>query len=151
MRGESFTQEDVLNVQNVNQLNATTLSPVQIEMCDAWEFSEDWKCDQVLETLTFQARWTGEDDIQRVKSKFSFEIGDLILRIDDRTLYREATATGSLSGEELLNGERLRETSSAFFRIFRSTDVVVGESLNCDNWLELAYEFLTSENTEVKG
>jgi len=89
--GHMFTQEDVFEIDN--KLESATLSPVEIEVYD-------WNTGTV-ETITIAAQWTGEGDVIKSKSKYISKYDDFMSKYSDNSMFREATATGSINGEDL--------------------------------------------------
>ena len=89
--GYMFTQEDVFTIDK--KLNSATLSPVDIEL-----YVYDSNTDTyIIETVTIAAQWTGEGDVIKSSSRSIFKYDDFMSKYSDNTLYREATATGSIN------------------------------------------------------
>lgn len=88
--GYMFTQEDVFTIDK--KLNSATLS-VNIDLYD-------WNTDTV-DNVPIEAQWTGEGDVMKSSSKYISKYGDFMWKFSDNTLYREATATGSINKEYL--------------------------------------------------
>jgi hypothetical protein len=93
--GYLFTQEDVFTIDK--KLESATLSPVDIELyAYIYDPNTDTYTDTV-ETVTITAQWTGEGDVMKSRSKYISKYGDFMSKYSDNTLYREATATGSIN------------------------------------------------------
>ncbi|MBE0523289.1 MAG: hypothetical protein IBX40_02990 [Methanosarcinales archaeon] len=93
--GYMFTQEDVFTIDK--KLNSATLSPVDIEL-----YVSDSNTDTyTIETVTIAAQWTGEGNVMKSSSKYISKYDDFMSKYSDNTLYREATATGSINKEDL--------------------------------------------------
>jgi hypothetical protein len=89
--GYLFTQEDVFRINK--KLESATLSPVEIELFD-WNTGTS-------ETITVAAQWTGVGDVEISSSKYISKYEDFMSKYSDKSLFREATATGSVDGQEL--------------------------------------------------
>ncbi len=94
--GSILTQEDVFNIDN--KLTTATLSPVQMSLSvinsSTGEFIGE-------ETITIQAQWIGVGDLTKSSSKFMSKSGDFMAKFSDSSIIREASATGSINGQEL--------------------------------------------------
>jgi hypothetical protein len=94
--GSILTQEDVFDINN--KLTTATLSPVQMSMSvfnsSTGEFIGE-------ETITIQAQWTGVGDLTKSSSKFMSKSGAFTAKFSDSSIIRDASATGSINGQEL--------------------------------------------------
>jgi hypothetical protein len=98
--GYLFTQEDVFRINK--NLNSATLSPVEIEVttCVYEPDTGTYPC-TYGETVTIAAQWTGEGDLIKSSSKSIFRYDDFMSKYSDNSMFREATATGSVDEQEL--------------------------------------------------
>lgn len=103
---EITTTENVLQVRG---FNSATLSPVTMDVCVA--FDENFNCTESI-PITIEAQWEGvgslEQDTQRLQIP-----GEVVIVL--RGTFREATATGSVNGQDL--GQATDE------QIFRGNDL----------------------------
>jgi hypothetical protein len=94
--GSILTQEDVFEINN--KLTTATLSPVQMSLSifnsSTGEFIGE-------ETITIQAQWTGVGDLTKSSSKFMSKSGEFTEKFSDSSIIRDASATGSINGQEL--------------------------------------------------
>jgi len=94
--GSILTQEDVFDINN--KLTTATLSPVQMSLSifnsSTGEFIGE-------ETITIQAQWTGVGDLTKSSSKFMSKSGEFTEKFSDSSIIRDASATGSINGQEL--------------------------------------------------
>ncbi len=89
--GFIFTQENVFDVDK--KLTTATLFPVKIDLFD---FNTG-----TVETVTIQAQWTGVGDLTKSSFTLKSKSGDFTAKFSDDTLMRDASATGSINGQEL--------------------------------------------------
>lgn len=97
--GYMFTQEDVFTIDK--KLEYATLSPVDIEL---YAYIYDPNTDTytyTVETVTIAAQWTGEGDVMKSSSRSIFKYDDYMSKYSDNSLFREATATGSINDVDL--------------------------------------------------
>jgi hypothetical protein len=94
--GSILTQEDVFDINN--KFTTATLSPVQMSLSvfnsSTGEFIGE-------ETITIQAQWTGVGDLTKSSSKFMSKSGEFTAKFSDSSIIRDASATGSINGQEL--------------------------------------------------
>ncbi len=97
--GYMFTQEDVFTIDN--KLESATLSPVDIELnaCVYDSDAETYICTE--ETVTIAAQWTGEGNVMKSSSSSIFKYDDFMSKYSDNSMFREATATGSINDVDL--------------------------------------------------
>jgi hypothetical protein len=76
------------------QLKTATLSPVQVNMYDYYTGSYD-------RTVTLQAQWTGIGDTIKGSYTSTSKLGDYTAKFSSDTVYRIATAKGTISGYDL--------------------------------------------------
>jgi hypothetical protein len=93
--GYLFTQEDVFTIDK--KLKSATLVPVDIVLY-GYDSNTDTSTE---ETMTIAAQWTGEDDVIKSSSKYIFKYDDFISKYSDNSMFREATATGSINNDDL--------------------------------------------------
>jgi hypothetical protein len=93
--GYLFTQEDVFTIDK--KLESATLVPVDIVLY-GYDSNTDTSTE---ETMTIAAQWTGEDDVIKSSSKYIFKYDDFISKYSDNSMFREATATGSINNDDL--------------------------------------------------
>lgn len=89
--GDMYTQEDVLDVSR--KLNKATLSPVDIIIYD---YNTG-----IYEEITIQAEWTGVGEVFKSSSHSISKFGDMTFKYSDSTQSRDATATGTINGNDL--------------------------------------------------
>lgn len=93
--GYLFTQEDVFTIDK--KLESATLVPVDIVLY-GYDSNTDTSTE---ETMTIAAQWTGEDDVIKSSSKYIFKYDDFISKYSDNSMFKEATATGSINNDDL--------------------------------------------------
>jgi hypothetical protein len=93
--GYLFTQEDVFTIDK--KLKSATLVPVDIVLY-GYDSNTDTSTE---ETMTIAAQWTGEDDVIKSSSKYIFKYDDFISKYSDNSMFKEATATGSINNDDL--------------------------------------------------
>jgi hypothetical protein len=93
--GYLFTQEDVFTIDK--KLESATLVPVDIVLY-GYDSNTDTSTE---ETMTIAAQWTGEDDVIKSSSKYIFKYDNFISKYSDNSMFREATATGSINNDDL--------------------------------------------------
>ncbi len=89
--GYTFTTDDVFTMDK--KLGSATLSAISVDVYD-------WNS-PVVETITIQADWTGIGDAVKGSFKTTSKSGDYVSKYSSSSIQREATATGSLNGDEL--------------------------------------------------
>jgi hypothetical protein len=88
--GFNSFQQDIFSIDK--KLTTATLSPVKVDLFNP---------DGTLETITIQTQWTGFGDLTTSTSKFMSKTGRFIEKFSDSSTIREATATGSINGQDL--------------------------------------------------
>ncbi len=94
--GFIFTMDNVFDVDK--KLNTATLSPVKIDLFD---FNTG-----TIETITIQAQWTGVGDLTKSSFKETTKSGDFTAKFSDDTVFRDASATGSINGQDLRTSQK---------------------------------------------
>ena len=89
--GYKFTKDNVFSIDQ--KLNSASLSEVDIEVYD-WNTG-------TLETLRVKADWTGTGDVTKGSFKYMSKYGDYTMKSSSSSVSREATATGSINGNDL--------------------------------------------------
>ncbi len=105
--GSIFTIDNVFDVDK--KLNTATLAPVKIDLFD---FNTG-----TVETVTIQAQWTGVGDLTKSSFTLKSKSGDFTAKFSDDTLMRDASATGSINGQDL--------GTSQFANLFSFKDVSI--------------------------
>ncbi len=94
--GSIFTLENVFDVDK--KLNTATLAPVKIDMFD---FNTG-----TVETITIQAQWTGVGDLTKSSFTLKSKSGDFTAKFSDDSVFRDASATGSINSQDLGTSEK---------------------------------------------
>jgi hypothetical protein len=78
-----------LNVLKINgNLNSATLSPVTVTTL-------------FFGPLTIEAKWEGVGDVTKSSSQSMLKFGDFTVKFSSDSAFRDATATGSINGNDL--------------------------------------------------
>ncbi len=97
--GYKFTQENVFSIDN--KLNSANLEAVQIDLYQ-WNCDETGMCWETPDgTATIDANWTGTGDVVKGSFKYMSKYDDYVMKGSDSSISREATATGSINGNDL--------------------------------------------------
>lgn len=91
------------------QLKTATLSPVQMQLYDYNTGT--------YEIVTLQAKWTGVGDTTKGSYTTTSKSGDYTSKFSSDTVYRSATATGAI------NGQDLGTSQTAFMYWFKSVSI----------------------------
>jgi hypothetical protein len=92
MYGFGFTQEDVFTMDKY--MDSATLSSVNIDLFNS-------STGMIEKTVQVQASWTGVGDVTKGSSHYISKFGDYTYKFSDSVSFRQATATGTLDGNEL--------------------------------------------------
>ncbi len=89
--GYKLTQDNVFSIDQ--KLNSAGLSEVDIDVYD-WNTG-------TAETLKVKAGWTGTGDAAKGSFKYTSKYGDYTMKGSSSSISREATAAGSINGNDL--------------------------------------------------
>jgi hypothetical protein len=89
--GYTFTTDNVFTMDK--KLGSASLSAINVDVYD-------WN-NNVVETVTIQAEWTGIGQTSKGSYKSISKSGDYVSKYSSSSIMREAAATGSLNGVEL--------------------------------------------------
>ena len=109
-----FTTENVFDISK--KLKTATLSPITVEICIFDE--ETGECEPA--SVTLEAQWTGIGEVLKIKNKSSIKAEDFKAHFKEKTLVRQATATGSLGESDL------GESEFAEIRKFKTVEMIAG-------------------------
>lgn len=91
--GYKFTTDNVFSMEGKGKLNSASLSEVNIDVYD-WEIG-------TIETLNVKTDWTGTGDVAKGSFKYMSKYGDYMMKGSGSSVYRGATAIGSINGDDL--------------------------------------------------
>jgi hypothetical protein len=99
MNGYTFTEDDVFSIDK--KFNSASLSAVDIGV-EKWYPDYDTG-EYVYETgtVTVEADWTGVGDVSKGSSRYVSRDGDYVFRSTDNSIFRGATVTGLMDGNDL--------------------------------------------------
>lgn len=96
--GYMFTQDNVFSIDKT--LDSASLNAVEIDLYE-WYCDENGCWETPAGSTTIQANWAGAGDKTKGSFKYMSKYGDYIMKGSDSSISREATATGSINGNDL--------------------------------------------------
>ena len=107
--GNMYTQDNVFSISK--NFNSACLSEIEMEVYENYyDDMGGWTYN--VETITVKADWNGKGEITEDRSKYVSKYGDSTSRTGAASVYRSATATGSINNYRL--GEDPYATISSY-------------------------------------